>query len=143
MSGKVWPRGKRHKPESNEKNRLSHLGVRHTEDAKCRISEAQSGAKNWNWKGGKALSKEGYMMIKTVIGSNRYELEHRLIIESLIGRKLQPFEKVHHLNGIKGENVATNLMAFTSESAHQRFHSGGVVLAEEIIFDGRKYLLYV
>jgi len=54
-------------------------------------------------------------------------------------RYLLPQEKCHHLNDIKDDNRPQNLMAFTSESAHQRFHHNPRnVKPEEIIWDGRK-----
>ena len=67
-----------------------------------------------------------------------YIFEHRLVIEKYIKRYLGRKESVHHLDEIKSNNAPNNLMAFTSESAHQRFHKDpNNVRPEEIIFDGR------
>lgn len=103
------------------------------------------GEKHPNWKGGKCISKGGYIFIYNpthpFASHHGYVREHRLIVEQQIGRYLLPFEKTHHLNEIKSDNRLCNLMAFTSESAHQRFHNNpNNVKPNEIIFDGRKLL---
>lgn len=64
--------------------------------------------------------------------------EHRLVVEKQIGRYLIPTEFTHHINEIKDDNRPNNLMAFSSCSAHRRFHYyPDRVKPEEIIFDGR------
>ena len=97
------------------------------------------------WKGGKIISSYGYIFIwkpkHPFVAKRGYIFEHRLVIEKQIGRYLLPKEKSHHLNGIKTDNRPENLMAFTSESAHQRFHHNpNNVKPSEIIFDGRKLI---
>lgn len=110
-----------------------------------KISERQKkriGNKNSNWRGGKRITREGYIEIYSpnhplVIKRNVVK-EHRLVVEEQIGRYLTKKEKVHHI-GKKNDNSPNMLMAFSSNSAHQRFHhSPDNVKPEEIIFDGRK-----
>ena len=61
-------------------------------------------------------------------------------MEKYIKRFLKKEESVHHIDEIKINNTIENLIAFTSESAHQKFHKDPLnVKPEEIIFDGRNF----
>lgn len=102
-----------------------------------------SGENANRWKGGKISHGEGYIQIyqpnHPFAIRNGYIFEHRLVVEQQIGRYLLLEETTHHLNEIKDDNRPENLMAFTSKSAHIRFHKNpDNVKLEEIIFDGRK-----
>jgi len=88
--------------------------------------------------------QHGYIVIynpthPVAISSNsNYVREHRLVIENFLGRYLTSKESVHHIDRNKQNNDISNLIAFSSESAHQRFHSSeSKVKKNEIIFDGR------
>ena len=91
------------------------------------------GEKNPAWKGGKnSHGKEGYIEVKIypedfffpMADSRGYVFEHRLVMAKYLGRCLQPWERVHHKNGIKDDNRIENL-ELTTQSAHLRGHTDG------------------
>lgn len=125
---------------------------KHSEETKQKMREARkkyyethsklSGDKNARWKGGK-IQIRGYIFIKKLAhpfcNKQGYVREHRLIVEKLIKRYLQPTEKVHH-RGKKDDNRPFMLMAFTNNSKHLSFEQGGKIKDSAIVFDGRKLL---
>lgn len=98
------------------------------------------------WKGGRKLKKMrnggNYVLILSLFHPLRdsmgYVREHRLVVESKIGRYLTRIENIHHINEIGDDNRPENLIAFVNNSAHKRFHNNPHnVKPKEIIFDGR------
>ena len=125
--------------KTKEKMRIAHMGNTNG------FKKGQTGKKCLAWKGGKTKDKEGYFLIKKLghpfRNNSGYVREQRLVVESQIGRYLIPKETCHHLNEIKDDNRPENLMAFSNQSAHVRFHKDPAnVKPEEIIFDGRKLI---
>ena len=49
--------------------------------------------------------------------------EHLIVVEKFIGRKLKPEERVHHINENKSDNRIENLMIFSNDSEHIKFHN--------------------
>lgn len=73
----------------------------------CSISCSKVGELNINWKGGTKTDKSGYVSIKKP--GKPYELEHRMVMEKYLGRKLKSYEIVHHRNAKKDDNRIENL----------------------------------
>ena len=76
-----------------------------------------AGEHHSRWKGGRMVRQDGYVAVKVQpnapFASMRdragYALEHRLVMASSLGRPLEPFEEVHHVNGQRADNALENL----------------------------------
>ena len=79
------------------------------------------GKDNPLWKGGKKISKNGYMQIR-IRGKVYYE--HRIVMEKFLGRKLKNNETVHHINSNKLDNKIENLRLISNQSMHMKNHTG-------------------
>jgi len=123
------------------------IGKFHSETTKRKMSiiaKQRRGPKTSNWKGGcYKESKRGYIFMLNpyhpFCNNRGYILEHRLIIEKIIKRFLNPSEPAHHINKDKSDNRPENLMAFKSQIAHNSFEAGYKVNPKDIIFDGRSF----
>jgi len=62
---------------------------------------------------------KGYVYIRV---NGKYEAEHRLIMERMLGRKLTNTEEVDHRNKIRDDNRPENLRLMASKSKHQQHH---------------------
>src|SRR3990167_9676230 len=98
-----------------------NVGRKHTPEHIAKTRRPLSA--NGRWKGGRSNTKEGYIRIKMLGHPNAtldgYVLEHRLVMERVLGRLLLPTELVHHKNSIKDDNRPENL-AVLSHAEHQR-----------------------
>jgi hypothetical protein len=68
---------------------------------------------------GKMTRKPG--TYKQLDRKGRTSLEHRRKMEDHLGRRLEPWEHVHHVNGDRGDNRLENLTVL-SASDHHRLH---------------------
>ena len=64
-----------------------------------------------NWKGGREITKAGY--VRLWISRSERVMEHRLVMEQHLGRKLNRSEVVHHINGNNADNRIENLKLTT------------------------------
>lgn len=53
------------------------------------------------------MTKDGYVAIN-------HKLQHRMIMESILGRPLYAHERVKHINGNKADNRVENLLLTSS-----------------------------
>lgn len=84
------------------------------------ITVRMSGKNHPMWKNGKSKSVQGYILVSQ--GKGVQKLEHRLVMEKHLGRKLLRTEHVHHINGDKTDNSIENLSVL-STSEHNRLHA--------------------
>lgn len=82
----------------------------------AKINRGKIGPKHHAWKGGRYLDSYGYV-IRRIDG--KVHKEHRLVMESVLGRPLFPWEEVNHINGVKTDNQPDNLEVIYSEHKHK------------------------
>jgi len=88
--------------------------------------QIESARKRWSkennprWSGGRYENKIGYVMVHD--DKNRWRVEHRVVVERIIGRELKRSETIHHINKIKNDNRPVNLYYFETDSPHKRYH---------------------
>ncbi len=87
--------------------------------AVSRVKKGKVGNLSPVWKGGRYISF-GYVLVWNPV-KQKYEREHRKIMEQHLGRELLPSEDVHHINGDKQDNRIENLVVL-SKSEHTTIH---------------------
>lgn len=102
----MFKKGHKISPSLKEKLRIANLN--------------RVGEKSAHWKGGKTISSQGYVLVTTKDG--KQVLEHRLVMEKKLKRKLRNDEHVHHINQIKTDNRIKNLQRLTA-SEHSKLHN--------------------
>jgi hypothetical protein len=79
------------------------------------------GPANGHWKGGKTVTKKGY--IRITHGLHIWKYEHRVVVENLPGpcalnRPLRSDEEVHHIDFNRGHNCPGNLLLLDEALHH-------------------------
>lgn len=94
-----------------------------------RPSARTAGPNNPNWKGGRSVASNGYVLIKAPehpgADCRGYVYEHRLVAEKKIDRPLLATEHVHHINGDKQDNRPENLEVVTVAEHRLRHRRNG------------------
>lgn len=80
----------------------------------------------WNAGNGTGwVDRRGYRIISvTVNGSRKQVREHRAVVEQSLGRALDPWELVHHINGDTLDNRIENLEVQTWDEHTIQHHTG-------------------
>lgn len=78
-----------------------------------RCGHCAVGIHHHGWKGGRTITRQGYVLIKDPLCSRKrqdgYSLEHLSVMEKRVKRPLHKNEEVHHKNGQRGDNRLANL----------------------------------
>ena len=92
----------------------------------AKVGKRGKGKNSPGWKGGRYKGTDGYIYIHTPEHQNAkpsgYFAEHRLVMETKLGRSLLREEVVHHLNHIPNDNRPENLMLIESNAKHSSYH---------------------
>lgn len=97
------------------------------------------GLKHLSTEKGRTVGRQGYPIIcLSGTGSNAvWMLEHRYVMEGLLGRPLKSSEIVHHIDGDKFNNEPSNLVIVT-RSEHMRLHRLEINKGKEIVRHSKK-----
>ena len=98
-----------------------------TNVSKLHFVSSRFGANNPNWKGGRFVTRRGYVFVYVgrqyhLSNSSGYAAEHRVVMEEMLGRRLKVGEIVHHRDGNKSNNAHENLEVCANAAEHNFKH---------------------
>jgi hypothetical protein len=104
----------------------SRRGAKQSDESKKKISDSRKGRVLKPSKyGGHLRDRNGYVYVYCPShphsSADGYVMEHRLVMESYIGRYLDKDEAVHHKNGKRNDNRIENLQLMTCKE-HASYH---------------------
>jgi hypothetical protein len=67
------------------------------------------------------------------LDDGRWVLEHRHVMETVLGRPLLPGENVHHINGDRTDNRPGNLELWLTSQPHGQRVADALAWAHEVI----------
>ena len=105
----------------------SRNGIRKLDSARfSHMSESRKGSGTPNYNGYRRKMSKGYVGIYMPdhpdCGKDGIVMEHRLVAETLLGRRLCCDEVVHHKNGVKDDNRPENLVIMKA-GQHSAMHN--------------------
>lgn len=121
--------GKSHSDNTRKIIKTKNTGKKLSEEVKQKISQSRKGLRfvQNEWGGHKKLRADGYMSVYMPdhphANKDGYIMEHRLVMEKILGRYLESNEVVHHINSKRNDNQPENLMLFSSLSDHRKYHA--------------------
>ena len=113
------------KPTNIRCRRCSHKGIKQSWERRLRASIARKGRPKGSVQNGRIKCGSGYIRIKVspdsifypMADDKGYALEHRIAYATYLGRCLQPWEIIHHKDGVKDNNELDNL-ELTTKGGH-------------------------
>jgi hypothetical protein len=96
----------------------------------------RSGDRHPNWNGGVYRKADGYVLIRRPDhphAKRGYVAEHRLVMETTIGRLLKAEETVHHINGVRHDNRPENLELWSHSQPYGQRVADKVAWAKELL----------
>lgn len=107
------------------KNDHSTLGYKKGVPLKFIYGHQARGKNNSMWKGGKRKRTDGYVYIlvpEHPRSSRNYVMEHILIAENALGKRLPIKSQVHHIDNNRSNNNNNNLIVCENDEYHKLLH---------------------